>query len=351
MRAFVLALALATLPACVTAQPPPDAIELADATPRRAPKGENVEDAIRQALTQRLGGARLAVTGAQLVDGYVITYDAATGTFGAEANPGATPAIPGTTGQWEVTSTLLRPIGNGTEGLGDGTHKVGDSWFAQNIYVGGILLIGGSNALEVYKFDDATVPYGVAASDFLAYDPVSGDVKAALSLGSNVAGLTTPGLALAASATFRWDSSSSVSANTPDSGLGRSRAGVVAATDGSTGRGQLEYRVVYEVHASDDTLDIAETGSTHTNSGAATRTLTLPTVSVAGVNHGFVSLVSSQVLRIDPGANEKFVGLAGGWADGEFMELDQFEAVEIVSQADGDWCVTYVRGTPAEQTP
>lgn len=139
--------------------------------------------------------------------------------------------------------------------------------------------------------------------------------------------------------------------NWSDLGLARNAAGVARITDASTGIRALLATTVYEIHAADDTLGATESGSTFSNSGAATRTLTLPTVAQSGVSFVFVSNVNAQVLRVDPGAAEKFVGITGGWADGEYLELDRFEAVGVVSQADGDWLVTFTRGTPAEESP
>ena len=208
----------------------------------------------------------------------------------------------------------------------------------------------GSNSIGIVRHD-GTTPAIARADSFIA-SASNGSVGATLLSNS---GNTPRGVGMSNSSRVGWDSSGvNGSLAAADTALGRASAGVVGIyTDGGTGTtpGCLLTRDVYEIHAADDTLALAESGSVFTNSGAATRTLTLPTVTVSGVRFSFVSIVSGQVLRVDPGAAEKFIGIAGGWIDGEYAEIAVNGALECVSQADGDWVVTYTRGTITEQTP
>lgn len=121
-------------------------------------------------------------------------------------------------------------------------------------------------------------------------------------------------------------------------------------TNGTTGVGTTGYRFVYEDHTSDDTLTIEESGSYHTNYGApALVTVTLPTVSVAGITYYFhTPEIGGQNMRIDPAPGTKII-----WsvtlADGEYLEMAPESKLILVSRADGDWVELLDQGTITEQ--
>jgi hypothetical protein len=107
-----------------------------------------------------------------------------------------------------------------------------------------------------------------------------------------------------------------------------------------------KYKRTIEHHTASDTLTKEESGSVHTNLGAAGAiTLTLPQDATAGCYFDFV-VMTAQALRIDPGAagaiyingakqtDDKYI-----WAD------DEAESVMLVADGNGDWIALYAVGT------
>lgn len=104
-----------------------------------------------------------------------------------------------------------------------------------------------------------------------------------------------------------------------------------------------------EAHTADDTLAVAETGSVHTNRGAAgTVTLTLPANAPAGTMFTFAVQQAFQ-LRIEPGdlyAIRDDVGQTPGmykWADAVG------ECLMLIADADGNWVTIAKRGAWSEE--
>jgi len=103
-----------------------------------------------------------------------------------------------------------------------------------------------------------------------------------------------------------------------------------------------------EDHTSDDTLTEHETGSVHSNLGATGAiTLTLPTVTVAGIKFIFAVQVA-QELRVDPGA-KTVLDDSGQTADKYKTANAIGECLQLVSNSAGDWYVIGKSGTWTEE--
>lgn len=104
---------------------------------------------------------------------------------------------------------------------------------------------------------------------------------------------------------------------------------------------------VTEAHTADDTLTAAESGSTHSNTGAAgTITITLPAATV-GLEFSFY-VGAAQQLRIDPNGSETIslpsTGVAG--AAGKYLVADAVgETVRLLCPKAGTWAVMGFTGT------
>jgi hypothetical protein len=102
-----------------------------------------------------------------------------------------------------------------------------------------------------------------------------------------------------------------------------------------------------EAHTANDTLLAAESGSTHTNAGAAGAiTLTLPAATV-GLRFRFV-VRAVQELRIDPSGTETIslpsTGAPG--AAGAYLTANAIgESVNLVCDTAGTWAVDGFTGT------
>lgn len=109
---------------------------------------------------------------------------------------------------------------------------------------------------------------------------------------------------------------------------------------------RLAPRVV-EAHVAGDTLTAAETGSAHTNTGAAgTIVLVLPAATV-GLEYIFY-VGAAQALRLDPNGSETIslpsTGVAG--AAGKYLEADAVgETVWLFCGKAGTWSVLGFTGT------
>jgi len=103
-------------------------------------------------------------------------------------------------------------------------------------------------------------------------------------------------------------------------------------------------RRVIETHTASDTLGAAESGSVHTNLGAAeTVTLTLPDAAPQGTEFTF-AVQAGYELRIDPGA--------AAIRDSSGQDADKYKAASaigaamtVVADSSGDWAVTAKAGT------
>ena len=103
-----------------------------------------------------------------------------------------------------------------------------------------------------------------------------------------------------------------------------------------------------EAHTSDDTLTAAESGSVHSNLGAAgTVTLTLPASVAAGTVFSF-AVQAGQELRIDPGAAT--IRDDSGQTAGKYKSASAVGAcLSLVADANGDWATVAKNGTWTEE--
>ncbi len=103
-----------------------------------------------------------------------------------------------------------------------------------------------------------------------------------------------------------------------------------------------------EAHTSDDTLAVAESGSVHSNLGAAaTVTLTLPASAPAGTAFSF-AVQAAQELRIDPGT-ATIRDDSGQTAD-KYKSANAIGAsVSLVADSNGDWMTIAKNGTWTEE--
>jgi len=103
-----------------------------------------------------------------------------------------------------------------------------------------------------------------------------------------------------------------------------------------------------EAHTSDDTLTAAESGSVHTNLGAAaTVTLTLPASAAAGTVFSF-AVQSARELRIDPGT-ATIRDDSGQTAD-KYKSASAIGAcLSLIADANGDWATIAKNGTWTEE--
>ena len=103
---------------------------------------------------------------------------------------------------------------------------------------------------------------------------------------------------------------------------------------------------VIEHHTALDTLTKEESGSIHTNLGAAGAfALTLPQDARAG-DHFFFVVMAAQELRIDPGAAGAIYINGAKQADDKYISADdEAESVELVCDGNGDWVAIGAVGT------
>jgi hypothetical protein len=103
-----------------------------------------------------------------------------------------------------------------------------------------------------------------------------------------------------------------------------------------------------EAHTSDDTLAVAESGSIHSNFGAAgTVMLALPASAPAGTVFTF-AVQAAQELRIDPGT-ATIRDDSGQTAD-KYKSADAIgECLSLVADSNGDWVTIAKNGTWTEE--
>lgn len=103
-----------------------------------------------------------------------------------------------------------------------------------------------------------------------------------------------------------------------------------------------------EAHTTGDLLDAAESGSVHTNLGAAgVVTLTLPEAPPAGTEFTFAVQAACE-LRIEPG--DAAIRDSSGQAAGKSKAASGIgAALTVVADSNGDWAVTAKTGTWTEE--
>jgi len=103
-----------------------------------------------------------------------------------------------------------------------------------------------------------------------------------------------------------------------------------------------------EAHTSDDTLAAAESGSVHTNLGAAGPvTLTLPASAPAGTVFTF-AVQAAQQLRLDPGGSA--IRDDSGQTAGKYKSAGAVgECITLVADSNGDWATVAKHGTWSEE--
>ncbi len=105
---------------------------------------------------------------------------------------------------------------------------------------------------------------------------------------------------------------------------------------------------IIEAHSSDDTLTSAESGSVHSNLGAAgTVTLTLPSSAVEGTIFTF-AVQTAQELRIDPGL-ATIRDDSGQTADKYKYAINIGASLTIVADSNGDWITVAKNGAWSEE--
>lgn len=99
-------------------------------------------------------------------------------------------------------------------------------------------------------------------------------------------------------------------------------------------------------HTSGATLTREQSGSVHTNLGAAGAvTLTLPQDAVAGDFYDFI-VAAAQELRIDPGAAGAVYILGAKQTDDKYVSANaEAESVRLTADGNGDWLASSVTGT------
>jgi hypothetical protein len=108
-------------------------------------------------------------------------------------------------------------------------------------------------------------------------------------------------------------------------------------------------RKTIEAHTSDDTLTVAESGSIHTNLGAAgTITLTLPASASVGTEFGF-AVQAAQELRVDPGT-AAIRDDSGQTADKYKSANTVGASLTLAADSNGDWVTIAKNGTWTEET-
>ena len=105
---------------------------------------------------------------------------------------------------------------------------------------------------------------------------------------------------------------------------------------------------IIEAHSSDDTLTAAESGSVHSNLGAAgTVTLTLPSSAAEGIIFTF-AVQAAEELRIDPGT-AAIRDDSGQTAD-KYKSADAIgESLALIADENGDWATIAKNGTWTEE--
>jgi len=100
--------------------------------------------------------------------------------------------------------------------------------------------------------------------------------------------------------------------------------------------------VVIEHHTTDDALTAAESGSVHTNLGAAgTVTFTLPQTGVSAGTAFTFACMADQALRVDPGAAGAVYIKGVKQADDKYVQISDIgDFMTLVADGNGDWVST-----------
>lgn len=220
------------------------------------------------------------------------------------------------------------------------------------------LLLSTCRANDLRVYDEGGLDVGVRAGKFwLGTDLVSyagscgntlADGKAAIYIYLDAQGLLV---------TDEYSSFPSM-ASTPHVRLAivtTSGGDITAITDCRTGHNTtVPYaaggiRQPIEAHASDDTLVVTESGSTHTNAAATgTITLTLPSDAPEGVKFTFAVQAAFE-LRVDPGAAT--ICDDSGQIAGKYKSADAIGAcLMLTANADGDWVTVAKHGTWSQES-
>jgi hypothetical protein len=103
-----------------------------------------------------------------------------------------------------------------------------------------------------------------------------------------------------------------------------------------------------EAHTSNDTVTITESGSVHSNLGAAgTVTLTLPASASAGAVFTF-AVQTAQELRIEPGTAT--IRDNSGQTAGKYKSANAVGAcITFITDSNGDWATIAKNGTWTEE--
>lgn len=98
-------------------------------------------------------------------------------------------------------------------------------------------------------------------------------------------------------------------------------------------------------HTSNKTLRYSQTGSVHSNSGAAGAvTLTLPQNAEAGVKFKFV-VITGQTLNVDPGSAGAFYANGAKLSDDTDLSSSEIgESIEVTCVGNNDWAITGING-------
>jgi hypothetical protein len=107
-------------------------------------------------------------------------------------------------------------------------------------------------------------------------------------------------------------------------------------------------RRIIEAHTTDDTLTAAESGSIHTNFGAAgIVTLTLPAAAIEGSELTF-AVQEARELRVDPGLTA--IRDSSGQTAGKYKSAAAIGAsLALVADSSGDWVTVAKNGTWTEE--
>jgi len=107
-------------------------------------------------------------------------------------------------------------------------------------------------------------------------------------------------------------------------------------------------KTTIEAHTADDTLTQAESGSVHSNRGAAgTVTLTLPASAPAGTKFT-LAVQAAQALRVEPGSAT--IRDDSGQTAGKYKSASAIGAcLALVADSNGDWATIAKNGTWTEE--
>jgi hypothetical protein len=139
-------------------------------------------------------------------------------------------------------------------------------------------------------------------------------------------------------------SSTTSGAGSKDLGLARNAAGNLRVTNGSSGTGSVNFNSLVEAHTSGDTLLATETGTTHTNAGAAGAiTIVLPAATALGCTITFVVVVAQNLVVDAAGTDLIRIGASVTAAGGTATNAVAGSVLTLRNVVAGSW---YSVGTP-----